>query len=788
MLRTMRPAVLVVSTSLAAGAAIAASNNDLGSEARWAWLAVAVLATACSAALQFGRRARRPGDGTVPGGHVAGPGAVVGDDAAALGTDRAVPSQLPPSIADFTGREAEFERIKEVLDPAGPHRSEAVVISTITGQGGIGKTALAVQTAHRLSDWYPDGRLYVNLRGVGGNEVAVGDALADFLRAFGIGDELIPESLERREQLYRTLLATKRVVIVLDNAGSEDQVRPLLPGGSHCAVIVTSRSSLSTLSSSTWIHLDVLDPAQARELLAKIVGRSRVEAEPAVADEIVSLCGYLPLAVRIAGAKLQAKQHWLLGDLAVELRDEHQRLSALRSGDLEVRASFSIGYGEQDALHKRAFRMLGLLRMTDFSSWVLAALLDTGAKQAAGLLEDLCDAHLMESGGRLATGVRRYRFHDLVRDYARELARDEETAETRLAALQRVLGCYLALAERADNMLEPGLRNLDPGDAPRWPTGDPALLAAEIGDDPHLWFVAERANLVIAVEQASEARLWALTWELAGVFAAFFAVRVYWGEWEHTHDLALRAARLNGDRRGEAFIQRSYGRLLRYQGRWAEARRSYDWALQTFRDLQERTWEGVTLRNLGDLESDQGNLAAAEAMFQQAVDTFRDLGDEQWEAATLRSLGEIWRREGRFDEAITCYERCLRIFDAGDQGWWLATTMTKLGDVYFDTGRLPEAREMLVRSLTRFRALDDRRWTGISLVSLARVELELRQPSVAQKALVEAEGIFDAAGDKIWKAKALQARGQVYQAMGKKKLAAECRRAARQTDPDLDQH
>ncbi|WP_173162698.1 ATP-binding protein [Phytohabitans suffuscus] len=687
-------------------------------------------------------------------------------------------SQLPPDIVHFTGREDELARVRRMVHRAGRVRPTSVLVSTLSGKGGVGKTALALRIAHDLLPSFPDAQLYVDLRGVGGEPLAPADVLAGFLRALGVDEDAVPAGLTERQNLFRARLAGRRALVLLDNAASEAQVRPLLPGGPTCVVLVTSRRTLAALEADESFMIDLLSPADALALLTKIVGAARVDAEPAVAAEVVRLCDHLPLAVRIAGARLVARPHWMLADLAGRLRDEHRRLDELVAGDLAVRATFHLGYRGQGSAHREAFRLLGLLRSTDFPAWAAAAVLDVPVTDGEEILEDLCEARLVEIGGRTRSGTIRYRFHDLLRDFARERALSTDEPAVRTEAVARVLGGYLALAEAADTLLEPGLRNLGDGPAVRWRAGDEAFVGRNLAGDPHGWFMSERAALEAAVEVAWEYRLFELTWELAGIFAAFFAVRIYPKEWEKTHLLALKATNASNDLRGEAFIRRSLGRLYRYTGRWAEATASYEMALAIFQRTGETLWEGVTFRNLGDLFRDLDDLALAERNLNLCLDVFRRIGDRQWEAAGLISLGETLVKQGRAAEAGDCFERCLPIFKAGGHQWWQAVALVALGEARLGEDRLDASLAHLLAGLEIFTELDDQRRMSLTKVTLGTVYARRGRFREAADHLEGCLATFQRLGDRLWEARALEALAGVYEMRKMHVRAGELRREA----------
>jgi DNA-binding SARP family transcriptional activator len=409
------------------------------------------------------------------------------------GTPSIAPAQLPADIDDFTGRKTQLATVAHL---AGAADRSASVLVAITGKAGVGKTALAVHAAHRLRDQYPDGQLFVNLRGTEANPLCATDVLARFLRSLGVDPTAIPEDAEERAALYRSRLADRRLLILLDDAACEAQLRPLLPGTSGCAVLVTCRARLAGLGGARVVDLDVFEPDQALELLARAVGPQRMAAEAAAAREIVRLCGFLPLAVRVAGARLGARPHWPLSRLEADLTDEDTRLDTLRLGDLEVRASLARSYETLDVMARRAFRLLGLLEIREFAPWVTAALLDIPQAKAEDLMDTLVDLHLLDVAGRDASGRLRYRFHDLLRAYAREVVAVAEPENCRFAALDRAFGGWLALAEEAGRSMAGSAFAGTPVAGTCWRPEEPVVRS--VLSDPAGWFEAEWTALMLA--------------------------------------------------------------------------------------------------------------------------------------------------------------------------------------------------------------------------------------------------------------------------------------------------
>ncbi|GLW25374.1 hypothetical protein DI270_008030 [Microbispora triticiradicis] len=372
----------------------------------------------------------------------------------------AAPCHLPPDIGDFTGRHELTDSLRQCL--TGAQDPPATPVVALYGRAGAGKTTLAVHVAHSLGEVFAHGRLYVDLHGTRPRPADPADALARLLTALGVAARALPDGLEERGRLFRAVLADRRVLVVLDDAASEEQVRPLLPGGPGCAVLVTSRRRPAGLSARA-VRVDALGPASAAALLGRIAGPERVAARPAVVAEIVRLCGHLPLAVRIAGERLAQREHWSPEHLADRLREERRRLDELVAGDLSVRARLDADYRVLGTPARRALRMLGLLDVPEFAAWVLAAALDVPVREAEAYADLLVDAQLLSCAADDAGGRFRYRFHDFVRAYARERAELEETGGEREEVVARVLGALLTVAEEAERGLPEHVASAVPG-------------------------------------------------------------------------------------------------------------------------------------------------------------------------------------------------------------------------------------------------------------------------------------------------------------------------------------
>jgi DNA-binding SARP family transcriptional activator/predicted negative regulator of RcsB-dependent stress response len=679
------------------------------------------------------------------------------------------PCQLPPDIDDFTGRQTAVAQVQGLLEG---ERATAIVISAIAGKAGVGKTALAVRVAHRLRPRFADGQLYMNLRGVEAQALDPADVLAGFLRALGVKGAEIPDGLEERVQLYRARLADRRVLVVLDNAASEAQVRSLLPGSQGCAVLVTSRARLSGLEAAHPLTLDVLEADQAVELLAKLAGPERVGAEPEAAQEIVRLCGWLPLAVRIAGARLAGRPHWRLALLAERLADEHRRLDELATGDLEVRASVALSYRGRGEEERRLFRLLGSLVAPTFPAWVAAALLGVELAAGEGLLECLVDAQLVEAAGQDQAGQLRYRLHDLLRVYARERLQCEEPAAAQRASLERVLQGYLTLAEQADALLEPSGVHRYGGDPARGPCDHPA--AAIVQRVPFRWLEAEHASLVAAVEQGCDTGTGEAGWRLATALVSFFGVRAHWDDWQHTHEVALATARRMGDRDAEGRVLGSLADLYVAWNRFDRASRCLEQSLVAFRETGNWRGELQSLSSLGGIDRKQGRFGDAVARLETSLSGFRELGWQSGEAEVLSDLGDIYRQQGRLEAAVSCLERSLTLMHAVGDHLWEAAILRSLALTHSAQGRFGEAVARLDQSLALTRTNGDQHGAAYILQSLGEVHQAQGCLEEAGDCLEQSLALARATGDRAAEAYASYGLGEVRRQQGRLEEAAGC--------------
>jgi DNA-binding SARP family transcriptional activator len=626
--------------------------------------------------------------------------------------------RLPPALPELTGRDDEVATLsRELRSTAGGGRAWV-----ITGAGGVGKTSLALHVAHLVRAGYPDGQLYLNLRGTDHEPVDPATAVDRLLRGLGVVPAAIPASLEERIDLYLGRLSDQRVLIVLDNAAGEAQVRPLLPGTSAAAVLVTSRVALAGLEAARVVSLEVLPPADALGLLAGALGVERVTAEPVAAADIVRYCGGLPLALRVAAARLVARPHWRLAELAERLSDERRRFDELCLGDLDVRASLACSYDGLDELHRRAFRSLALLDVPDFPAWVAAPLLEVGLDRAEDVVEALVDARLVEFVGRDVLGRSRYRLHDLLRAFGREAA---DEADVR--ALRALVDLWLDLARAADRKLpHQGLR---PIPADRAPGPLAAELASRLLDDAATWFDVEWPSVRATADQAAALGLDERVWWLAASSAAFCDLRARFDDWEQINRLGLArvaaADRADGTVRwAEAVLVQQRGLLRCRQHRFGDAEADFDRARDGFERTGDAQGTGYAWHGLGWMHEWSGDVVRARECHQRAMARFREVGDGHGEVEVLCSLGAIGRRAGDLDAAGEHLAAAVALAHELDDDLSVLGASWELGRLRLVLGDLARAEELLRTSLRTAVRLGDPDLAAHVRLSLAETLLD----------------------------------------------------------------
>ncbi len=673
-----------------------------------------------------------------------------------------VPRELPATVRHFAGRHEEMAELNALLDRA-EQPAGTVLISAIGGTAGVGKTALAVHWAHQVAGRFPDGQLYVNLRGYDpAQPVSAADALAGFLRALGVPGPDIPAEESERASRYRSLLANKQMLIVLDNAGSAEQVRPLLPGTSSCVAVVTSRDSLAGLvarDGAARLSLDVLPLPDAVALLRALIG-ARADVDPAAAVALAEQCCSLPLALRVAAELAAARPNVMLADLVAELADQHQRLDLLdRSDDphTAIRAVFSWSCQHLDTDTARAFRLAGLQPGRDFDRYAAAALTGSSPEQARRLLGELARAHLVQPAGPGGYGM-----HDLLRAYARQLADTLDSRDERRAALTRLFDHYLHTAATAVDVLFPDDRHrrprIPPPATPTSPVTDPAAARA--------WLDAQRANLVAVAVHAVDHGWPGHPTQLAAILGRYLQGGGHYPEAVTIHTCALRAARHDGDQAAEASALTGLSEVDFMQGRYQQAAGRFEQALALYRETGDRAGEAATLGDLGLVAVQEGRYQQATGHLQQALALCRETGDRAAEACALADLGVLARRQGRYQQATGHLYQALALFrQTGDRGGE-AYTLFRLGATDLRQGRSQQATGHLQQALALFRGIGNQAGAAEALVELGDAERQQGRHEQATGHLQQALAQFRETGRRLDEADALNILGEVLLAAG----------------------
>ena len=654
------------------------------------------------------------------------------------------PAQLPTDIGDFTGRETHVAHLCDLLLAGSPASTPgAVPIAVVSGAGGLGKTTLAVHAAHQVRDKFPDGQLYVDLLGANAQPAEPGEVLARFLRDLGIDGNKVPARDDERAALFRSTLVGRRVLILLDNARDAAQVRPLLPGSSSCAVLVTARNRTSDLASTRFIDLNVLEDTEALALFSRVVGEDRAAAEPDATAEVLVACAGLPLAIRICAARLAARRQWRIATLAGRLRSEHRRLDELSIGDLAVRASFQVSYESLRSNARgvdpaRVFRLLGLWQGSRISLAAAVALIGAPEDDTADALETLVDANLLESPAE-----EWYRLHDLLRVYATERAQEQEPQDARAEAERRLLWWYLETAEDAADTVSPHRYRV-----PREPAAEGTSGTGFGGVEEALaWYDDERVNVAAATRQAAAAGLHEIAWRLPTALFPLFNRRSHWADCVITLRMAAASGRASGNGLGEALVlyqlgwalarlrdESAFGHLeqalairrelgdtlgeaqaaiglgegyLKIRGLGPDALRYMQLAVDLLKPTGASTLRGVALNNLGEVYWKLGDLDAAAEYYAQARDIFHEIGGQS-EGHALHNLAQVYLHLDRIDEAISCLTDAMPQHRSYGDLVGEATALKLLGQAHEKTGDLAPARTSWIAALAIFEQIGEK--------------------------------------------------------------------------------
>jgi tetratricopeptide (TPR) repeat protein/transcriptional regulator with XRE-family HTH domain len=677
------------------------------------------------------------------------------------GRAAAVPRQLPPAVANFTGRAAELAALTRMLDDSGG-TAGPVVVSAIGGTAGVGKTALAVHWGHDVAGRFPDGQLYVNLRGYDPDQpMPATDALAGFLASLGMAGQDIPADEADRAAQYRSLLAGKQMLIVLDNAATVEQVRPLLPGHPECRVVVTSRDSLPGLiarDGARRLDLNLLPLADAIELLRQLIG-ARADAEPAAVTELAEQCARLPLALRVAAELAVARPAAPLRDLVAELSDRQRRLDELSvDGDprTAVRAVFSWSYAQLDDDTARAFRLAGLQPGADFDVHALAALAGRALGQADRALGTLMRSHLLQ-----AASPDRYCMHDLLRAYARELAVADDAADSCHQALTRLFDYYLATAAAAMNLVYPA----EARQRPPTPASSAAMPTLASEAYARAWLDRERANLVAAVVHCAGHGWPDHASGLAATLFRYLMNGSHLAEARTVYGHVLQAAGRSGDAAAEAEALNGLGGIGIMSGHFRDAAGHYRAALERYRRCGDHAGQARVLQNLGVTEDYLHNYRSASEYHRQAIAAFEDAGNSLGAARALADLAGAETDLGCYDQAAEHLQRALPVLRDAEHGDE-ARALTALGLLSLRRDQLAQAADFYEQALRIYRRIGEPGAIATGLFNLGEVSLRQRGYQQAIGYLREALALHRKVGGQYGETLTLRSLAQALQGAG----------------------
>ncbi|GLU46534.1 ATP-binding protein [Nocardiopsis ansamitocini] len=659
-----------------------------------------------------------------------------------------VPRQLPLATRGFVNRSVQIALLDALVRQEGEGGNEAPrgsAISAIAGTPGVGKTALAVSWAHTARSHFTGGDLYIDMRGYGpGPRVEAAQALDSLLRCLDVAPERIPADLGGRAALYRSLLAGRRVLVLIDNAASADQVRPLLPASPGCLVIVTSRSSLAglvTREGARRMVLDILSPEESLALLRHVAGADRIDADVNAALRLARHCAFLPLALRITAERLTARPGRSLARFAAELDDQRRRLDALRTEDDElsdVRAVFAASYRDLDPDAARLFRRLGLHPGPEAGVHACAALAEVDVPTAGRLLDRLVRVHLVTE-----TTADRYRLHDLLRLYAAERAELDEEPHDRERALRAVLVWYLGTVDGGHRVILPAFHRVPlPQNEGTWcPLGFAGV------DEAMDWFETERENLVAAVRTALDNGFHDLAWRLPAVMYGFFEMRGHWTQWRDVHLLGVTAAEAVGDQHGLACNRLGLGDVNWLLTRTEEALGDYRAAAEGGARSGDRWVEGFALRQTAVLLHERGDHAEAAHIAQRALDVFASGGERRGAGMALLTLGDCRLALSDTGGAVAGYARAVGLFREVGDAWSVAWGGCAMARALAADQRWGEVLDHLAHSLSAFRSFGDRRNEARALIGTAEACAGLGRTDEARGHLRAAVELLDDLGD-----------------------------------------
>jgi DNA-binding SARP family transcriptional activator len=649
--------------------------------------------------------------------------------------------QLPTSAADFVGRPDAVAAITDTLLAD----TETVGIAVLLGRPGVGKSATAVHTAHRLADeHFPDGQLYCDMRGTQEAVPTPLSVLGRFLRALGVPGQAVPDDLDERAAMYRGLMASRRILLVLDDAGTEAQVAPLIPAGGGCGVLITSRARLTGLPGARRIDLGILGDEPALDLLSRVVGADRVDREPEAARVLVRAVGRLPLALRIVAARLAARPHWSLAAMVTRLSDERHRLDELAHGDMTVRASLSLTYDGLDGNAARLFGLLGAVEGPTVPAWASGALLDDDRPFPADLAEPLVDAHMLDVTGIDPAGEPVYRFHDLVREYAREKALADRILGRE--EIRRLVGGWLFLLDEANKrVLGTNLLRVR-GNGARW--RPPEAYTGRLLADPHQWIDRERANLLAAITQAARAGLDEECWELTSQFCVYAERRGYFDEFGEVLGVAAKVVREAGNRRGTAAMDFAASMLMSNDRRSGDADTALAASFAGFTEVGDRFGQGLCRAWMADSAYGRGDVESARELCETALDDFAGAGEPSATWRPLILLGRMCVERGEHAEGTVFLERALRCTEETGDPRAQAQVLYQMARRDMARAEYADARGRFHDALDRIAHPGDPVGEALLGFGLGRAQLELGETGPARRSMERALELWEQLGDR----------------------------------------
>ncbi|GAA1129459.1 tetratricopeptide repeat protein [Streptomyces javensis] len=740
-----------------------------------------------------------PGDGTVRGGvwsdlsgaarDVVQAGQVLGGvhfhGPAPVSVEVPVPRQLPGDVSGFVGRAAELAELDALHSSDG--RDGVVPVVVIAGTAGVGKTSLAVRLAHRISGRFPDGQLFVNLRGYDtGPPLAPAAALERFLRAFGVPAPAIPAGLEERAELYRSLVAGKQVLVVLDNAATVGQVRPLLPGTAGCLTVVTSRHRLSGLAvrdGARRITLGMLAEQESADLIAAATRGYRTGDDPAQIAELARLCARLPLALRIAAERAATHPLLALPELTAQLRDESTLWEALSSPDQEeadaVRTVFAWSYRTLPPPVARLFRLLGLHPGPDFSVQAAAALSERAPRETHGLLDLLAGAHLIES-----TGADRYRFHDLLRAYATDQAHQEETTEDQHSALSRVAVWYLHTADAA----RAAVQTHHPSVLSPEQTRPAPLVAFDGQQDAFAWHRREQVNLLAIAQIAAQAGLDEIAWQLSATLHSLHIARDTFDDWQTMGHIGLEAARRLGDLRAQALMHDTLGTAYKDSRRLAQAGEHHQAALDLRTRIGDLPGVAESAGGLGLVHLWQRDLDASRTRLEQALAFYQQHGPYHRTGPALCGLAYVAADLGEHQQAARLAHQALAVYrETGADHYMHVDARLLLTRVAREAGDPAQAEEHMAEATAMLDTTSPPGLEALLHLEQAALHREQNHHDQALEAYWACETLQRSIGNRTGQALAYDGIGQTMRALGRLPEAIDFHTTAARILRDLDQ-